>query len=253
MPRINIEDQFWIDIGDVAAKIGDHQRAVGMALIFFRLAQERFKDGKVMSEQEFFAEGFSEALIPKFAIRTERGIEAKGGAKHFKWLADSNDFMKSIGKKGGLISSMRPRDEKGHFLPHPDDDVQASKRSPSVTQAAWTETSTNVQASKPSSSSSSSKDLKEKLKNDPEWAQFWANCPRKVAKGKAMESWIRCRKSYTPEDIARALGKLKAEKTKSGESYPYPATFLNNLGDFLEPDYGSQMKLSGDEAKRRSF
>lgn len=49
------------------------------------------------------------------------------------------------------------------------------------------------------------------------------------------------------------LKNMKADKAKSGEAYPHPTTFLNNLGGYLEEDYGQAAKTSSDELRRRSF
>lgn len=232
MPRINIEDQFWIDIIEVAVRVGDKDRAIGNAVRWFRFAQEKLRNGEGISTEAFAEHGFLDALIPMFAVRAGDGIVPRGADKYFGWLMNKS----KAGQMGGQASVETRKAKYGSAQPSKHTEADRS----------------TIKHTEPSSSSSSSKDLKEKLKNDPEWAQFWASCPRKVAKGKAMESWVRCRKTYTPEDITTALGKLKAEKIKSGESYPYPATFLNNLGDFLEPDYGQTAKEDSEQLRLRS-
>lgn len=96
MARINIEDQFWDDVGEIAGKVGDHTLACGMAIKFIRFAQQEHRRGRLISEEDF-AERFHEALIPVFAKRTRSGIEAKGAKHHFAWL----DQKVEAGKKGG--------------------------------------------------------------------------------------------------------------------------------------------------------
>jgi hypothetical protein len=101
MARINLEDRFFLDVIDVAAKTQDQDKAIGNAVRWLRYSQEKHKSGQVMPEHEFFEKGFLEALIPNFAIRTATGIMAVGAEKHFKWLKDKVD----AGRKGGRSKS----------------------------------------------------------------------------------------------------------------------------------------------------
>jgi hypothetical protein len=95
--RLNIDDQFWIDCLSVVAAIGDQDKAIGQALRFFRMAQDKHKSGKLITEDEFARAGFSEALIGVFADRVDGGIQAVGAQKHFGWLARRVE----AGRKGG--------------------------------------------------------------------------------------------------------------------------------------------------------
>lgn len=97
MARINIDDQFWIDALSVVAAIGDQDKALGQALRFFKMAQEKHKSGKLISEEEFQRAGFSEALIGPFAERVAGGFQAVGAQKHFGWLTQKA----KAGRKGG--------------------------------------------------------------------------------------------------------------------------------------------------------
>lgn len=100
MARINIEDQFWKDIIEVAARMGDSDRAVGQALKLIQLGQERFKAGRPILVAEFDAK-FSRDLIPEFArIDGDRVIVA-GAGKHFAWLRKKSE----AGKIGGASKS----------------------------------------------------------------------------------------------------------------------------------------------------
>lgn len=137
MARLNIEDMFWLEIMTVAGQMGGLDCAIGNAIRFFRYAQERHRGGFAITENEFSQLGFHEALIPLFAKRTERGIEAAGADKFFSWLEQKSE----AGKTGGRISAQRERDGKGRLLP---------KRTPSTIQA-------ESKLSQPSLSSSLSK------------------------------------------------------------------------------------------------
>ncbi len=108
MARINIEDSFWIDIMGVVAKLGDQDRAIGQALRFIKFAQEKHRNGCLITEAEFEENGFSTALFGSFAkiIRSKAEaesstIEAKGAEKHFTWL----DAKIEAGRRGGLSKS----------------------------------------------------------------------------------------------------------------------------------------------------
>jgi len=140
MARINIEDQFFVDVCRVASKMGDADRAMGHALRFFRYAQTKHAKGLLITEEEFKREEFSEALFPVFAERVEGGIQAVGAKKHFSWLAQKIE----AGSRGGKVSAARPRDASGRLL--------KSKTDPSELQA-------ESKLSQPSSSSSYSSSL----------------------------------------------------------------------------------------------
>lgn len=101
MARINLEDQFWVDILDLAVKLGDKDKAIGNAVRWFRFSQEAHKEGKLVTEAEFKGNGFSEHLIPVFAERVEAGIQARGASKFFGWLKKK----KAAGRKGGKSKS----------------------------------------------------------------------------------------------------------------------------------------------------
>jgi hypothetical protein len=100
MPRINIEDEFFIDAGRVGAKLGDYDRALGMALGWIKFGQDKFKAGKKITRQEFLNR-FSEALIPEFATFKGDFVEVVGADKHFSWLLKKQE----AGAAGGSVSS----------------------------------------------------------------------------------------------------------------------------------------------------
>ncbi len=101
MARIGIDDQFWLEIVSVVAKLGDQDKAIGNAVRWFRFAQEKHKHGRLVSEDEFQVNGFSEHLVPLFATRVAGGIKCIGAEKHFDWLQKKID----AGRKGGRSKS----------------------------------------------------------------------------------------------------------------------------------------------------
>jgi hypothetical protein len=146
--RLNLEDKFFVELLSVAVKLGNEDLAIGNAVRFFREAQEKHRQGKAFTEEEFRDRGFSEHLIPTFAKRVPAGIIAAGAEKHFAWLQQKVE----AGRNGGRKSASRPRDEKGRLISNLH---QAEpKRDPDETK--------HIQASysiSPSSSSSSSSSL----------------------------------------------------------------------------------------------
>lgn len=95
--RINIEDQFWLDLMTVIERMGDKDKAAGNAIRFMRFSQEKHRKGLLLSEEEFRDKEFNEALIGVFAERVDGGIQAIGASKHFAWL----DAKTKAGSKGG--------------------------------------------------------------------------------------------------------------------------------------------------------
>lgn len=100
MARINIEDGFWDTIRPIAEKIGYH-KAVGAAICFFKLAQQKYKEGKFITDEEFKFHEFPNELIPFIAIKTEKGIQAVGAETFFGWLRERVES----GRKGGKSKS----------------------------------------------------------------------------------------------------------------------------------------------------
>jgi len=98
MPRINIEDEFFVDVGRVtgADKIKSYDEALGVALRWIRFGQDKFRKGKRISVDEF-KEQFPEALIPVFAKVDGEFVTVVGAKNHFTWLQKKKD----AGKKGG--------------------------------------------------------------------------------------------------------------------------------------------------------
>lgn len=145
MARINIDDQFWIDIVNLAIKIGDQDKAIGMAIRFFKVSQENYKNEKLMSEDDFNSFGFDESLIPIFAEKTPNGIKAKGSEKYFDWL----NKKKRAGKLGGIKSGEVRRSKTKQ------NEAKASKRS----KSKQTEPSISISSSTSISNSSSSNSI----------------------------------------------------------------------------------------------
>lgn len=153
MARLNIEDQFWVEVAPMVAKLGNVDEAIGNAVRWFRFAQEKHRKGRLITEDEFKENGFSEALIPFFAKRTPSGIQANGAKKHFEWLNQKVEAASAGGKK----SAQRNRNSKGQLLPNNETDPSEVQAEPKV-----------IQPSSSSSSSSSNSDSRSKEVPKPE-------------------------------------------------------------------------------------
>ncbi len=102
MARINIEEKFWFDprLRALQKKLGDAE-AIGQILTFWRLAQEQFKEKKLITESQFKVAGLKEDLFEcEWAIRTDNGIRCKGDKRNFGWLLE----RKEAGRNGGIKS-----------------------------------------------------------------------------------------------------------------------------------------------------
>lgn len=96
MARLNIEDEFFNTITPVGNKIGLFN-AIGAAIYFFKLAQEKYKRGEFITEEEFKFYGLPDELFPFIAERTSGGIQAVNADKFFGWLRSRVES----GRKGG--------------------------------------------------------------------------------------------------------------------------------------------------------
>ena len=104
MARQNIEDIFWLEVTAIAAvRKVDPDKLAGNAQRFFRYAQEKYKMGKLVSNEEFEVLGFMEELIPMFAKRTEEGVRAGGESKYFGWLKTKSESGSTGGKRSAEV------------------------------------------------------------------------------------------------------------------------------------------------------
>lgn len=107
MARINVEDCFWREIGSVVKVLQDEDKAIGQALRLWKLAQERSKQGRIISQEDWQINEFSDALIPVFARKVDGGFEVVGATKHFGWLRNKQQKGSEAGKKSGAARSKK--------------------------------------------------------------------------------------------------------------------------------------------------
>jgi hypothetical protein len=156
MARINIESQFWTDVMEVAARMGDSDKAVGQALKLIKYAQEEYKKGKRIPVADFRAK-FSEHLMPEFARIDGDHIVVSGAEKFFGWL----DAKKEAGKQGGVKSGKVRRSKTKQ--------TEAKRSKPKQT-----EPSSSSSSSLSSSSSSSHSSISNSSNSTPKVSDFVA-------------------------------------------------------------------------------
>lgn len=100
MPRINIEDdielrdEFWRLLPLVE---NDRERALGKLVLFFRLAQRRYAEGRPIGLAELQELRLGCMVESGWAVEIEGGYQAKGAEGQFEWLVEA----RKNSKKGG--------------------------------------------------------------------------------------------------------------------------------------------------------
>lgn len=164
MARLNIEEKFWLDIGKVAVKMGSYDLAIGNAIRMFRFAQDRYKHGKIISEDDWTREEFHVALVGTFVDKVDGGYEVRGAEK-FDWLKE----RASAGRNGGVKSGETRRNDFNKL-------AEAKRSKPKQTEA---------------SSSYSPSSSKEEIKNSSFKNLDYGDAARRLLSGI---------KSYGPDD-----------------------------------------------------
>lgn len=84
-----------------------------------------------------------------------------------------------------------------------------------------------------------------------EFAEFYSGYPRKIGKSAAKRAYLRCRKAGDGhEDLLLARGRFREHHEAAGTEpkfIPYPATFLSDWKQWLDPETGtSDLKGPGE-------
>jgi hypothetical protein len=107
MARINIEDEVAADFRfrRLVRKLADEDKAYGMLLRFWRIAQMYWGDEmKLIPFEEFEAEELQPILDCGLAEKREQGIYARGSEKHFAWYLQKC----RASKKGVEVRQRKP-------------------------------------------------------------------------------------------------------------------------------------------------
>lgn len=129
MARINVEDDFWIVVGQLTGLLGDEDRAIGQALRFKRLAQERYKRKRIITKLEFERLKFAPELIGVIAQEVDGGYQAIDSHLEFGWLLNRVEN----GRKGGVESALS---RWGWREPLTPEDDEARKKAHSMATTA---------------------------------------------------------------------------------------------------------------------
>lgn len=104
MARLNIETKLWSDprFQTLMILVGDRQKAKGMVLELWTLAQEHWFPNRALIPENVFSDlGLDAVIQAGLAERREGGVYARGSEEHFCWLFDRQD----AGRRGGLASA----------------------------------------------------------------------------------------------------------------------------------------------------
>lgn len=119
MARINIEDdvesqdEFWA----LMEIVKDRDRALGMLLRFFRLAQHHYGRREPIPKEEIALKGLEAMVASGWAIPDNDGYMAKGAEKEFAWYRQRVDSSSA----GGRARSAGPRNDAGQYTAAPRD------------------------------------------------------------------------------------------------------------------------------------
>lgn len=101
MARIDVDDDFWVIIEILTRLLGNEDQAISQAMRIKRLAQQRYKNGRVITKSEFQALGFSPKLIGVIVEPVdENSYMTIGAEKEFGWLRERIES----GRRGGIES-----------------------------------------------------------------------------------------------------------------------------------------------------
>lgn len=115
MPRINIEDDLWKDDRFMALveRIGKF-RALGVVAYAWKVAQNFWKQGKLIPPEIWKLHDFPEALFEvNFAERRPEGVYVRGSKKQFAWLLAKSENGKLGGRPAKTRAELAPSSAEG--------------------------------------------------------------------------------------------------------------------------------------------
>lgn len=133
MARINVELELSADerFKALARRVGDEDKALGMLIRFWQLAQTYWKKSRQLIPHEVFdLGGFEKILEVHLAERKESGVYARGSEHHFDWLFHKIEAAKEGGKK----SAAARKKKYGTSDPHALTSHQEADENPSFTE-----------------------------------------------------------------------------------------------------------------------
>lgn len=237
MPRINIQDSWWIDPRRSALikKLGSEEMADGAAVRLWRLGQEYWKHNhQAIPKHCFDLLGCALQLLEcGLCYLEEGGIYVRGSCQNFEWL----DGKREAASKGGKISATRPRDSRGRLQ-------AVSKQSPSE--------SNRVQRSSSSSSSSSNT---QKIKNNivgirsiysKEFNELWEMYGRRGDKKESFREYNHLGLQASElENLKTAIGNYVSENKD--------IQFRKHFQRFLKTDWRETLKPTLNDTRAAIF
>ncbi len=115
MARINVEDDFWTHprYRALTRLVGDEDKAAGMCIRAWRIAQRFWGEGKVIPDDVWKLENLDALLDVGLAEKRDGGVYCRGSEKHFEWYCQAVDS----GRRGGLKSAIVRAEKYGTALP----------------------------------------------------------------------------------------------------------------------------------------
>lgn len=129
MARINVEDdiELRIEYRRLLKLVGgDDDKAMGMLVRFWRVAQRYWGQNQLVPIEEFNEWGFQPLIESRWAIVKPEGVEAYGAASQFSWYRQRCES----GKIGGHARATGLRDESGKFVSTPHEVQPKPTRTP---------------------------------------------------------------------------------------------------------------------------
>lgn len=117
MARINVEDGFWFDprLKALAKLVGCEDKATGMCIRAWRMAQEHWKDGDGLIPCDLWdISGLDQLISCKLARLDGKGVYVSGASKHLTWLCERQEAAKT----GGQASAAARKSKYGTAIPN---------------------------------------------------------------------------------------------------------------------------------------
>lgn len=120
MARINVDDD--VESRDEYKKLrkllgGDDDRAMGMLIRFWRLAQKHWAEGDLVPMDAMEFGDLQPIMESRWGIQRESGVYAVGAEERFAWYRN----QVAAASAGGRARAAAPRDEHGRYLPKASD------------------------------------------------------------------------------------------------------------------------------------
>lgn len=130
LARINVEDDFWTHprYRALTRIIGDEDKAAGMCIRFWRLAQSYWGERKPVPTDVWDLEKLEPLVTVGLAEKKDDGVYCKNSERHFEWYSQAVES----GRRGGIKSVRARTDKYGSAQPRRSKPSKGSRSDPSV-------------------------------------------------------------------------------------------------------------------------